>query len=253
MSAMLRQLFPFTKRQNTQCLSYIDDFVLLTASPCLEDNVDRLENDFIRLSRAFNVLGITIEASKTELMHFAAKHTQTGPGRRPLRFDTIHSLLPSIELHPTRCNTPTYIIAPSKEWRYLGFYFDPFLSFSTHIRRYASKALVTANNLKILMHSLGGVDPTLRRHVYQAVVWSVLLYGLPLWFKMNGKGCRAHVKMVAKTQNVALRWITGAFRTTPIAWMEFIAGIPPVTQKANYMLCNYLQRASRLPPTHILN
>ena len=114
-----------------------------------------------RLSRAFNALGITIETSKTELMHFAAKHAQRGPGRRPLRFDTIHPLLPNIELHPTRRNMPTFIIAPSKEWRYLGFYFDPFLSFSSHIRRYASKALVTANNLKILGHSLSGVDPTL--------------------------------------------------------------------------------------------
>ena len=178
--------------------------------------MDRLKNDFIRLSHAFNALGVTIEASKTELMHFAAKHTQKGPGRRPIRFDTIHSLLPCIELHPMRRNTPTFIVPPSKEWRYLGFYFDPFLSFVSHICRYASKALVTANNLKILGHSLGGVDPTLRRHVYQAVVWSVLSYGLPLWFKLDGKGCKAHVKMLAKTQNVVLRWITGAFRTTPI-------------------------------------
>ena len=59
--------------------------------------------------------------------------------------------------------------------------------------------------------------------------------------------------MLAKTQNVALRWITGAFCTTPIAWMELVAGIPPVKHKANYMIRNALQRASRLPTTHILN
>ena len=128
-----------------------------------------------------------------------------------------------------------------------------FLSFSSHTRIYASKALVTANNLKILGHSLGGVDPALRRHVYQAVVWTVMSYGLPLWYKTDGKGCKAHLKLLSKTQNVALRWITGAFRTTLIAWMEYIAGIPPVKQKANYMLCNALQRASKLPPSHILN
>ena len=126
MSAMLWQLFPFHEQQDTQCLSYIDDFVLLTSSPRLETNVDWLENDFIRLSRAFNALGITIETSKTELMHFAAKQTRHGPGWRPLCFNTIHSLLPNIELHPTQRNVPTYIIQPCKEWRYLGFYFDPF-------------------------------------------------------------------------------------------------------------------------------
>ena len=186
-------------------------------------------------------------------MHFAAKRQQPGPGHRPLRFETIHSLLPNIELHPTRHNVPTYIIAPSKEWRYLGFYFDPFLSFTSHMRRYASKALVTANNLKILGHSLGGVDPAMRRHVYQAVVWSTLSYGLPLWYRIDDKGCKSHIKLLTKTQNVALRWITGAFCMTPIPWMEYLAGIPPVTQKANYMLRNALQCASRLPSNHILN
>ena len=101
MSAMLQQLFPFEGHRDTQCLSYINDFMLLTASPSLETNVDQLEDSFILLSHAFNMLGIMVETSKTELMHFAAKQKQNGPGRRPLCFETIHSLLPSIELHPT--------------------------------------------------------------------------------------------------------------------------------------------------------
>ena len=235
MSAMLNKLFPFTNDRSTQCTSYIDYFVLITTSPSLETNIDVLEDNFLRLSRAFNSLGITIEASKTELMHFAAKQHKMGKGCKPICFNCIHSLLPSIELHPTRRDTPTYLIPPSKEWHYLGFFFDPFLSFSSHCKRYSAKALVTANNLKIIGHLLGGVDPVLRRHVYQVVVWSVLSYGLPLWYKLNGKGCQAHLKLLNKTQNVVLHWICGAFHTTPIHWMEFIAGVPPVKQKANYI------------------
>ena len=95
---------------------YIDDFVLITASPQLEDNINILEDDFIHLSQAFNSLGITIKASKTELMHFAAKQHTPGKGHKPICFNCLHSLLPNIELHPTRCNTLTYLIAPSKEW-----------------------------------------------------------------------------------------------------------------------------------------
>ena len=215
MSAMLRQLFPFDENWDTQCLSYINDFVLLTASPSLATNVDRLEDDFIRLSRAFNVLGIMVETSKTELMHFTAKWPQNGPGRQPLHFECIHSLLPVIKLHPMRHNMPMYIITPSKEWCYLGFYFDQFLSFSSHIRRYASKALVTANNLKILGHSLGGVDPVLRRHVYQAVVWSVLSYGLPLWYRMDGKGCKAHLKLLNKNKMLCYDGLAALFTPCP--------------------------------------
>ena len=84
-------------------------------------------------------------------MHFATKQQINGGGcgRKPIRFNVLHSMLPNIELHPTRRNTPTYVIMPSKEWRYLGFYFDPFLSFSSHRHRYAAKALVATNNLKI--------------------------------------------------------------------------------------------------------
>ena len=162
-------------------------------------------------------------------------------------------MLPNIELHPLRHNTPTYIITPSKEWHYLGFFFDPFLSFSSHIKRYSAKGLVTANNLKILGHSLGGIDLALRRHVYQAVVWSVMSYGLPLWYRINGKGCQVHLKLLNKTQNVALHWICGAFRTTLIAWMEFLAGVPPVKQKANYMLRNAVQRIFKVPISHVLH
>ena len=253
MSAMLKQLFPHSENAVSQCMSYIDDFVLLTSSPRLEDNIDQLENDYIKLSKAFNALGITIEASKTELMHFAKKQDTIGKGRKPIRFHCLHSMLPNIELHPTRRNTPTYIIPPSKEWRYLGFYFDTTLSFISHTRRYAAKALVATNNLRILGHSLGGLDPQTRRHVYQAIVWSVMSYGLPLWFKIDGKGCKASLKLLQKTQNVALRWISGAFRTTPVSWMEFVTGVPPVVQKANYMTRNALQRASKLPAKHILH
>ena len=89
--------------------------------------------------------------------------------------------------------------------------------------------------------------------MYQAVVWFVLSYGLPLWYRLNGKGCQSHLKMLNKTQNVALHWICSAFRTMPIPWMEFIAGVLPVKQKVNYMLRNALQRASRVLVHHVLH
>ena len=101
MAAMLCQLFPFYDNQKTQCMSYIDDFVLLMASPTLENNIDVLEDDFIHLSRAFNAMGITIKTSKTELMHFAAKQATSEKGCKLLHFNCLHSLLPGIELHPT--------------------------------------------------------------------------------------------------------------------------------------------------------
>ena len=176
MSAMLNQLFPYADDCATQCMSYIDDFVLMTASPSLETNVDMLENDFIQLSQAFNSLGVTIETSKTELMHFATKQQTSGKGRKPIHFNCLHSLLPKIELHPTWRHMPTYIIAPSHEWHYLGFFFDPFLSFDSHCCRYTSKALVATNNLRILGHSGWGGPRTMQacvpsRRLVSPIIW----------------------------------------------------------------------------------
>ena len=63
----LWQLSPFDVHAKSQCLSYIDDFVLITASPSLDSNVDQLENDFIHLLCAFNALGITIDVKTSSL------------------------------------------------------------------------------------------------------------------------------------------------------------------------------------------
>lgn len=93
----------------------------------------------------------------------------------------------------------------------------------------------------------------MHKHVYQAVIWSVLSYGLPLWYCINGKGCKAQVKLLQKTQNVALCWISGAFQTTPIPWIELVTGIAPVEQRANYAIQNALQHGSKLDYSHILN
>ena len=71
------------------------------------------------------------------------------------------SSLPSIMLISMWPNTPVMTIPPSKEWQYLGFYFDPFPSFSSHVHRYANKVLKTAQNLRIMGHSYGGIDPLL--------------------------------------------------------------------------------------------
>ena len=77
---MLQQLFPMNANADTQCMSYIDDFVLITASPSLAVNVDRLEDAYIQLSHTFNSLGITVE----ELMHFATKQATPSKGCNPI-------------------------------------------------------------------------------------------------------------------------------------------------------------------------
>ena len=146
-SAITRLLFPFDSTLRFNCSSYIDDFILVVMSPSLSSNVDKLEDGYRALAKAFHKLGLAVKPSKTELMHFAAKNLATKRGQKPLQFPIPFASLPSVKLHPLAKNEPTFIIEPTKEWHYLGFFFDPFFSFSSHVSRYTNKALTTVNNL----------------------------------------------------------------------------------------------------------
>ena len=116
----------------------------------------------------------------------------------------LFSSLPSIQLRSGHDRFTPVTIPPSKEWRYLGFYFDPFLSFSSHVSRYSNKALKVVQNLRIMGHCYGGLDPKLHCQVYYAACWSVMTYGMPLWYHLQAKGVKNLVNRLNKTQNVAL-------------------------------------------------
>ena len=71
------------------------------------------------------------------------------------------SSLPAVSLISHRPSSMPVTIQLVIEWHYLGFYFDPFLSFSSHISHYSNKALKIAQNLQIMGHCYGGIDPRL--------------------------------------------------------------------------------------------
>ena len=97
-------------------------------------------------------------------------------------------------------------------------------------------------NLCILGHSCNGLHPQLRKQVYLAVVWSVMAYGLPLWYHKDGKGCQVLLKKLQTVQN------DGAFHTSPTAHLEYITGLPPVRERANVLLHSFAIRISKVPP-----
>ncbi|KAF8637744.1 hypothetical protein AX17_002603 [Amanita inopinata Kibby_2008] len=55
-----------------------------------------------------------------------------------------------------------------------------------------------------------------------------MTYGLPLWYDATNRSSNPHVPKLQAVQNKALRFITGAFITTPIGSMEIISGLPPM-------------------------
>ena len=198
------------------------------------------------------LIGLQFEPNKTELIHYAPKAHDTQQGRKPIDFNSLFSSLLSVQLHSSCPAFTTVTIHPVKEWHYLGFYFDPFLSFSSHVSWYANKALKVAQKLRIMRHCYSGINPKLCQHVYYAVCWSVMTYGMPLWYTLQVKGIKLLVKKLSKMQNVALRWIAGAFCTTPVVLLELFTGIAPITVHLDFQLHNFMACVSTVPSSHLL-
>ncbi|KAF8663973.1 hypothetical protein AX14_006800 [Amanita brunnescens Koide BX004] len=193
-SVAIRKVFPETMPPSTtRCLFYVDDGVIITASPSLQTNVAVLRIYLLLLLQALSDIGLQVEASKTELIHFFA--FELTAARRLAVSHQPHLDFTWRAIH--------YNILPSARWRYLGFFFTPTLDFSFHVQFYTNKAFSTIRACSMLGNSVKGIGPRQRAHAYQACVLSVLTYGLPLWYTMWGSGVIRLVKRMERVHSPA--------------------------------------------------
>ncbi|KAF8673613.1 hypothetical protein AX14_005342 [Amanita brunnescens Koide BX004] len=220
LSVAIKSVFPHTLLPRpTRSLFFVDDGVLYTASPSLQVNVHILSQYLLRLLTTLNAIGLDIEPSKTELMHFfafrlaASSCTLSYEHQPPMSF---------------RWKNQTFNIQPAKVWRYLGFFFTPNLDCSHHVQFYTNKGFSSVRACGMLGNSLRGIGPKQRALSYQACVLPILTYGSALWYASGGSGVIKHIKRMERVHSFAMGWITGTFRTTPLGARGVIAGIPPL-------------------------
>lgn len=215
---------------------FVDDSLIHVAAPAelgtypeagqLQANGDIATRVFNDLTQDLLRIGLGVEQSKLELMHFRkgrGKWTEDQP------------LGPSMRLRigGDHVNAEETTIHPKGSMRYLGFFLDPKLSWREHIRLYTTKASSTVNSVRMLGNSNRGLSPTMKRRLYISNVVPILTYGAQLWWNPGWKGIGWIAKSMAKTQSRAARWITGAFRTTPTGAIEMAAGLLPIKQQVN--------------------
>src|SRR6201994_4592834 len=90
--------------------------------------------------------------------------------------------------------------------KYLGFFFDSRLSFSSHMTFYFSKAFSTIKALCMLGNSIKGLDCEAWAKIYKVAAFPVLTYGAPLYWRFSGKGVKALLTKMIRVQNYAARW-----------------------------------------------
>ena len=78
--------------------------------------------------------------------------------------------------------------------------------------------------MKLLGNSLKGLDHGNWRLAYNATCLPVLTYGSPIWFKKQ----KQLSKILQSVQDEAVRWMMGAFRTTPAEPLHQLIVILPI-------------------------
>jgi hypothetical protein len=163
-------------------LAYIDDGILLTSSPSLETNVHRLENAYDVIVGRLTQLGLKVETSKNECMHFTRGPDSSNP--------------------PIRLANTTQPITPPKYIRWLGFYLDRHLNFTHHTKIMAARATATIRAMKILGNTVRGMSQDNLRRLTIGTIIPVLTYGCQLWW--GNKCTKANTNRLQTALNGAL-------------------------------------------------
>lgn len=137
--------------------------------------------------------------------------------------------LPSVQIDYSDGTNVT--IKPSENLKYLGLNYNRKLNFNFHVKTVAEKATCAIGASGMLSNSIHGMTPKNRCLLYAMGVRPITTFGSVVWWKGSG----AHVRVLQKTQNLALRLITGAFKTSPTCAMEVELSIPPVDLHLDYL------------------
>jgi Reverse transcriptase (RNA-dependent DNA polymerase) len=192
---------------------YVDDGNILAWGPSYRLVTNTLTRHFADCLGWLKRAGLTIESSKTEVIFYSL--TRARPH--------IHGPRPSSITLPSD-NNGTVTITSSKNVRYLGLFIDHKLTWHHHVKVMATRACRTLKALHLLGNSIHGLDHGNWRLAYNAICLPILTYGSPIWYK----GQKQLTKLLQDVQNDAVRWIVGAFCSTPTDPLHQLIAILPI-------------------------
>src|SRR5436853_7546526 len=137
-------------------------------------------------------------------------------------------------------------IEPKSLVKWLGIWLDSKLNFKEHVEKKIASATRILHQASRLSNTEMGLSFQAIRQLYVACIVSVADYGVPIWWDNQ----KILLDKYQKLQNLALRKILGAFKTSPIMAMELEAAIPPLKIRFNKIYMNYSLRIMQLFKNH---
>ena len=185
-------------------LSYVDDFGLTVSSTSYRRNIQCLQRQYAVLKARGSRLGVGFSIPKTELIHWRTNRDRGPISRSPVHLDG--SIFP-----------------PKDEVQWLGYWFTPSISTTTHFTKRLAKAQAAFVAVKRLSPPGMGLPPFLYHRLASALLFPILSYGADV-FKPTIHMTRKLSAFWHKVQ----RWATNCFACTPIDILAVEACLPPL-------------------------
>ena len=180
---------------------------------------------------------LDLNASKSEVTFFS-RNTHESKYEPSLHIKKVDKVNGTVVKSPIPFNpTPTL----------LGVIYDRTLSFREHTVEVCKAASNKVGMIAAVGNSQWGWNKEHLRQLYFAFLRSKMDYSGPGWQPWL---CDSYMNLLERTQNKALRLITGQFHSSPVESLRLEASVTSYTTHSHRNTLKSIERAKRLPPHH---
>jgi hypothetical protein len=188
-------------------LGFIDDIIYGIEDFTNKGNMRKLKQLLREMEEWRKKHGVQFETSKYILVHFIRNYNRTTNAAITIGNITIE---------------------PSDEAKYLGVIFDKELRFKTHLQYIIKKDTKAAMALSSIVKSSWGVQYKRVRQLFNTVISARTDYAAVIWHRLmdgNKMATSTQASKLDKIQRLAMKVITGCYKTTSMAVVEIETGL----------------------------
>ena len=211
-------------------MGFIDDIMYGVEGKSDKENAKKL-NQILQQAETWRLKhGAQFEPSKYVLVHFTRNTKRTTEA--------------SLKINGTMIN-------PAKEARYLGVTLDQKLNFKSHLQNIAKKGTKAAMALARIAKTNWGAPFKYAKQLFNAVIAPRTDYAACIWHRPSNKArYSAQIRTLTTIQRIAMKSISGCFRTTPTAALENETGLPPAWIRLRSKVLQAITRMQTLSEKH---
>jgi hypothetical protein len=204
-------LYKIVEAEGAKIIGFVDDVTISVQGDSLDENTEKLSGILTKCDEWARSQYTKLDlGDKLNFIHFLNRR-RSGIGD-PNEWAKLR--LPNGDMK-----------AASKTVKLLGITLDHRLTFKEHLKQTEVKALRAIDQIWRLGGCYRGMSVQAVRQLYLGCVLPIIEYGATVWkFRVSDND----IESLQKIQNVALRRILGAIKTTPIQAMHVEAGIMPI-------------------------